>query len=124
MNADPLAADREYCRAILPQVSRTFAINIRLLRGPLSESVRIAYLLCRAADALEDSWPGDAAAIGRRFELFMSAAAGNDAAADALSRRATAIAGKGADMELVTQLPRIVRVFQALPAEDRVLLTE
>jgi phytoene/squalene synthetase len=39
-------------------VSRTFALNIRLLRGPLGDAVRVGYLMCRAADTLEDSWPG------------------------------------------------------------------
>ncbi len=124
MSAETLVGDREYCRAILPRVSRTFAINIRLLRGPMGEAVRIAYLLCRASDVLEDSWPGDAAAIGRRFELLMSALAGDEPAADALSRRARAATGLGADLELVTGLPRIVRVFRTLPAEDRALVTE
>jgi len=41
-------------RALLPRVSRTFALGIRLLPPELSRSVTIAYLLCRIADTIED----------------------------------------------------------------------
>ncbi len=67
MNEPILAADRAWCRAALPRVSRTFALNIRVLADPFRGAVETAYLLCRAADALEDSWPGSPAAIGERF---------------------------------------------------------
>ena len=49
------AADLAYCRRALPGVSRTFAVNIGVLRGPMADAVTVAYLLCRSADALEDS---------------------------------------------------------------------
>ena len=35
----PDSADKSYCRAVLPRVSRTFAINIRLLGKDLRERV-------------------------------------------------------------------------------------
>lgn len=51
-----LAIDgRAFCAAMLPKVSRTFALCIRLLPRPLAESVTIAYLLCRIADTVEDA---------------------------------------------------------------------
>ena len=53
MPGDPAAA--AFCRGILPRVSRTFALGIRLLPGDLERAVRIAYLLCRIADTIEDS---------------------------------------------------------------------
>ena len=40
---------------MLPKVSRTFAICIRLLPPELEHSVLIAYLLCRIADTVEDT---------------------------------------------------------------------
>ena len=46
---------RAFCAALLPKVSRTFALCIRLLPRPLAESVTIAYLLCRIADTVEDA---------------------------------------------------------------------
>src|SRR6476659_7719251 len=47
----------DFCREILPAVSRTFALSIRLLPGDLGAAVRDAYLLCRIADTVEDA-PG------------------------------------------------------------------
>ncbi|XXF78206.1 squalene/phytoene synthase family protein [Myxococcaceae bacterium GXIMD 01537] len=58
--AHPASADA-YCREVLPQVSRTFALNIPVLPAPLDLAVTVAYLLCRIADTLEDEVPGAAA---------------------------------------------------------------
>jgi len=41
-------------RLILPRVSRTFALGIKLLPPRLEPPVRIGYLLCRIADTVED----------------------------------------------------------------------
>lgn len=51
MNPDPF----KFCVEILPAVSRTFAINIRILKGDLHKSVLCAYLFCRIVDTAEDS---------------------------------------------------------------------
>jgi farnesyl-diphosphate farnesyltransferase len=50
---DPKVAD-DFCRQWLGLVSRTFALNIRLLPRELEETVRLAYLLMRIADTVED----------------------------------------------------------------------
>src|SRR5437762_4542709 len=83
-----------FCRAILPRVSRTFALNMRLLNGSLGEAVRVAYLLCRAADALEDSWPGQPAQIRHRFGRLLTAVAGDDDAAATLAGDAARLGGR------------------------------
>ena len=46
---------RAFCAAMLPKVSRTFALCIRLLPRSLSHSITVAYLLCRIADTIEDA---------------------------------------------------------------------
>ncbi|MGH7690424.1 MAG: squalene/phytoene synthase family protein, partial [Gemmatimonadaceae bacterium] len=43
-----------FSREILPSVSRTFALSIRVLPGQLGAAVNCAYLLCRIADTIED----------------------------------------------------------------------
>lgn len=43
-----------FCHAILPDVSRTFALTIPVLPDRLADSVCVAYLLCRIADTIED----------------------------------------------------------------------
>ena len=50
---DPLVAN-EFCRQWLQLVSRTFALNIRILPGELQETIRLAYLFMRIADTVED----------------------------------------------------------------------
>ncbi|UCG85235.1 MAG: phytoene/squalene synthase family protein [Gemmatimonadota bacterium] len=47
--------EREFCEDMLPKVSRTFTICIRLLPEDLRHAVLLAYLLCRVADTLEDT---------------------------------------------------------------------
>ncbi len=53
LRGDSQVAD-EFCRAWLGLVSRTFALNIRVLPPRLEEAVRLAYLFCRIADTVED----------------------------------------------------------------------
>lgn len=119
MTPSNLRDDRQFCRAMLPRVSRTFAINIRLLRGRFGEAVRTGYLLCRAADAIEDSWPGDAAAIRRHFLHFRAALDGDAAALETVSSEAQSAAQGRTDLELVAALPRVLRVLASLPDDHR-----
>lgn len=44
----------EYSQHMLGLVSRTFALNIKILPLPLKKPVLLAYLFCRIADTLED----------------------------------------------------------------------
>lgn len=44
----------DYCKSILPNVSRSFAIGINFLTGELQKSVLVGYLLCRIIDTIED----------------------------------------------------------------------
>jgi len=67
----------QYCELILPQVSRTFAINIRVLEGELYRAVLVAYLFCRLVDTVEDSsilsLKTQADLLKRYAEIFSSA---------------------------------------------------
>jgi len=47
--------DWEYCRKVLPKVSRTFALNIAQLEGYIYKTVLLGYLLFRIADTFEDT---------------------------------------------------------------------
>jgi len=124
MGVPRLSEDRAWCDAALPRVSRTFALNIRLLAGTFREAVSIGYLLCRAADALEDSWPGSADEIRARFRLLLDSLGEDDAPAESLAAQARGAAGGESDLELVAGLPRVQRVWRALPGGDREVLAE
>ena len=43
-----------HTREMLPKVSRTFALGIKLLPSRLEVPVRLGYLFCRIADTIED----------------------------------------------------------------------
>ena len=47
--------DWEYCRKMLPLVSRTFALNIEQLEGDIFKTVLLGYLLFRITDTFEDT---------------------------------------------------------------------
>ncbi|EQD61224.1 Squalene/phytoene synthase, partial [mine drainage metagenome] len=65
-----------YQDAILPQVSRTFALTIPALPPMLRRAVANAYLLCRIADTIEDD-PALSAESKRYYEnAFIDAVAG------------------------------------------------
>lgn len=53
LSGDATAGPR-YAVVWLQRVSRTFALNIRVLPGALENAVRLAYLFCRIADTVED----------------------------------------------------------------------
>ncbi len=55
MNENASEEDWEYCRNILPLVSRTFALNIVELKGDIFKTVLLGYLLFRIADTFEDT---------------------------------------------------------------------
>src|SRR4051794_16400821 len=88
-----------FSRSILPEVSRTFALNIPVLPEPLDLVVTVAYLLCRIADTIEDE---SQAAVGERaeqlatFARLVETADGCAAAADAFSRSVLATLGASA----------------------------
>lgn len=111
------AADRDFCRAMLPRVSRTFAACIHLLPQPLQHRVLVSYLLCRIADTIEDCAAMPAA---RKRELLAHFRAcldegGPDAGAVAQAFPAPA----SADELLVREADRSLRELRACPRRAR-----
>lgn len=112
---DAPLADLDAARGFLPLVSRTFAINIRVLGQPMRHAVRLAYLLCRSSDALEDSWPGPPVEVQERFDRFIRAIDGDTGSLASLSREAAGVAGSRADLRVLAALPSWLRLLSALP---------
>ena len=111
------ANDRAFCDAMLPKVSRTFAICVRLLPRDLEHPVLIAYLLCRIADTIEDSTTLAAAEQDRLFTHFSSCL--DDGGPDAELLR-EAFADAGTDEELLARRAEtVLREFRALPSEQQ-----
>jgi farnesyl-diphosphate farnesyltransferase len=117
-DADRLAEAERFGRGILPAVSRTFALSIRLLPGELGRAVLAAYLLCRIADTLEDEpvlpAPEKAALLDELLRCFDDAAA-----ADALPARAASIAGEPAHVRLTRRADLVFVLYRALSPATR-----
>ena len=60
----------KYAEDILQLVSRTFALNIQVLRGKLHRSILLAYLYLRSADTVEDDPDMKATEKDRVLALF------------------------------------------------------
>lgn len=108
----------DFCREILPAVSRTFALSIRLLPGALGNAVRTAYLLCRIADTIEDE---PRVPVQEKAELFDALVAGFDGpeAAVAFTTRAARVTGDPACVRLVGNSDLVFAAFRELPDRTR-----
>ncbi|HYV97738.1 MAG TPA: phytoene/squalene synthase family protein [Gemmatimonadaceae bacterium] len=103
-----------FCNEILPAVSRTFAISIRLLPGQLGRSVLAAYLLCRIADTIEDDQALPAEQRAAMFDAML--AAFTDAArAEAFVAAAVPVTGDAAHVELVHRAADVFALWRDLP---------
>ncbi len=115
--------ENQFCTAMLPRVSRTFALGIRLLPRPLEDPITIGYLLCRIADTIEDD---RALAPERKLQLldqflvcFSSSAAAQRYAAD------VGAAGMSeSDRALVAGSALVFRAYRALDPASRAIIRE
>ncbi len=104
----------EFGQAILPDVSRTFAISIRFLPGTLGRAVRTAYLLCRIADTIEDDNSTAPETRADMLEEFLRTLTDRDAA-DAFPQRAATLQGDTAHLALVKRTDLVLVLFRTLP---------
>jgi farnesyl-diphosphate farnesyltransferase len=119
MDGQRLAEAERFGREILPAVSRTFALSIRMLPGALGRAVLAAYLLCRIADTLEDEpvLPADSKALlldelQRCFD--------DPSAADDFPARVATLAGDAAHVRLAQHADLVFVLYRSLPAGTRV----
>ncbi len=109
----------EFCREILPAVSRTFALSIRLLPGDLGAAVRCAYLICRIADTVEDEpqLPAE-----HKAKLLDSLAACFDSAAavDEFVQRSATVGGEPAHVRLLRNSDLVFVSYRQLPSATQV----
>ncbi len=111
------ATDAAFCDAMLPKVSRTFAICIRLLPRDLEHPVLISYLLCRIADTIEDSTTLGGAEQDRLFAHFALSLAPDGPDAGPLRQ---AFENPASDEELLArEADAVLREFRRLPLEQQ-----
>jgi len=113
--------DVQECWEILPKVSRSFALCIRVLPKPLNEQMMLSYLIYRIIDTIEDS----GAPLGTKralFDEFLSVLrpAKMDAARVHSCKRG--LCGKidyTYEKELMENADAVVRAYYAQPKEVR-----
>jgi len=109
---------QSFCDEILPRVSRTFALSIRLLPGTLGDAVRDAYLLCRIADTIEDAPEVSATEKAALFDL-LAASFDDDATTKLLTDRLATIGGDAAHVDLARHTDYVMAAYGALPDATR-----
>jgi farnesyl-diphosphate farnesyltransferase len=117
-----IEADRTFCSQLLPRVSRTFALSITALPESLRDTIRIAYLLCRIVDTVEDDAIIDPATRERLFDQFDRLMGDDRLAPEGFERACHACSLGGlskADHQLCIGAGAVFRAFRALSPEHR-----
>jgi len=118
-HADPRIHEaNEFCREMLPAVSRTFALSIRILPGDLGSAVRCAYLICRIADTVEDEPTMPAEEKADLLDALARCFAGENAVDDFV-RGSANVSGEAAHVRLVRNTDLVFVSYRALPAATR-----
>ncbi len=114
-------SDHEYCKVTLKKVSRTFAINIMVLRGELYKSTLCAYLFCRIADTIEDAVFSDSEQQTRLLasfrDLFVNGRYDHETISGWVQTFAQAEKTEvsPADLDLTLNLHRVIANYLTLP---------
>jgi farnesyl-diphosphate farnesyltransferase len=129
------AEARAFAGFALDKVSRTFALNIRVLPEPLRTQVLYAYLYCRMADTIEDDAALPVAEKERLLEAFSAVFDPSWTPAEAGPRfeafpallppgwRAPSVAEDDWERLLLAHAPEVLRAFPAFPAPARAALS-
>ena len=107
-----------FCEAILPAVSRTFALGIKVLPGALGQAVLDAYLLCRIADTVEDAPGVDPQIKAAMFDDFL-AAFDDTAALTRFLHSVRDLTGDLAHITLTRNTDLVLKHFSVLPIKTR-----
>ena len=110
--------DWTYCLKTLPKVSRTFALNISVLRGDLHRSIITAYLFCRTVDTVEDAAKLDPKIKTRlliEFSRLMEDRGHREKTLTTWIEECKTVDGSPNDLDLLQQISRVFNVFDSLP---------
>lgn len=110
--------DWDYCQNTLPKVSRTFALNIAVLKGRLHRSVLTGYLFCRIVDTVEDAGQLEANTkikLLLEFAQFLQDADYRATALPTWIEKCRVVDGNPNDLELLSQTSRVFNIFDSLP---------
>ena len=109
--------DWAYCHQILPKVSRTFALNIKVLQGELHRSILIAYLFCRTVDTIEDAAELDPKIKIRlllEFSRLIEYPNYRQGHLDSWISDCAVVDGSANDLDLLKNIKRVFNIFDSL----------
>ena len=109
--------DWKYCVEILPKVSRTFALNISVLKGNIHKSILVAYLFCRAIDTVEDAAKlegPDKIALLLNFASLLKNTTDREYSLNQWIKNITIVDGSPSDLDLLRNTQRVFNVFESL----------
>ena len=112
-------ADVAYCVQALPLVSRTFALSIELLPESLRDAVRVAYLLCRVVDTIEDDAAVSLPIREALFDAFDALMRDDQALTAAFAALGSTLDAVPAERELMARAGAVFRCFRALDPAQR-----
>ncbi|MEA2784554.1 MAG: farnesyl-diphosphate farnesyltransferase [Candidatus Eremiobacteraeota bacterium] len=119
---EPALGDAErLSRLLLPRVSRTFALGIKLLPPKLEPPVRAGYLLCRIADTIEDELASTPERKAELLDAFL-ACFDSAAAADEFGSCIAELSANDAYLALVAQTGQVFLTYRMLDAPTRDIL--
>ena len=108
----------ELLRDILPGVSRSFALSLRVLPDPLRRPFGVTYLVARAADTIADTRALPPAARLKALRALRDALADGAASPPALDGSAPS-GHTAAERTLLARLPDVLAAYQGLAPADR-----
>ena len=117
----------KFCAEILPRVSRTFAINIRVLKGELYRAILVAYLFCRIVDTVEDAEDLSIDLRNRLLDEYMAFFAGPAPDPRRLSEWIALFGNldpSDPQQRLIHDCPSVFAVFSDLPASTRAIMSD
>lgn len=120
-NRNPITRDKKMCWRLLPKVSRSFSLCIKMFPKPIDEEIMVAYLLYRVIDTVEDC----SAPVGTKGEMFgkvmgvLAPKKYNEAAAIECRNGLLEKIDATYETELLENFERVVRVYFSLPGKIR-----
>ncbi|HEY8520778.1 MAG TPA: phytoene/squalene synthase family protein [Gammaproteobacteria bacterium] len=119
------AEDLAYQAAILPGVSRTFALTIPVLPERLAEVMTNAYLLCRLADTIEDDVALDNRQKSEFHRRFVAVVKGEEPAEPFARDLAPLLSSRVLpdERDLVVNAAKVIRVTHGFTPAERAALT-
>jgi farnesyl-diphosphate farnesyltransferase len=114
--------DWNYCVTTLPKVSRTFALNISVLKGDLHKSILVAYLFCRTIDTVEDACKLESS---QKIKLLLDFASilkdtkNRSVGLEKWINHTSVVDGSPADIDLLKNTQRVFNVFESIQKDHK-----